>query len=70
MDYAELCHPDREFLVASIPRIKDDAMSWTIHRFQCPFLLLDLERKHVILVVLPVPGGFPELAVVHIWGDD
>lgn len=70
MDDTKLCHPDRELLVTSIPRVKDDAMPWAIHRFQSPFLLLDVERKHVVLIVLPVSGGFPEFTVVHIWGDD
>lgn len=70
MNNTELCHPNRELLVTSIPRIKDDAMSWAIHRLQGPLLLLDIEREHVVLVVLPVSGGFPEFAVVHIRRDD
>lgn len=70
MDDTELCHPDRELLVTSISRVKDDTMSRAIHRFQSPFLLLNIEREHVILVVLPVSGSFPEFTVVHIRGDD
>ena len=72
MDNTKLCHPDRELLVTSIPRIKDYAVSWAVHWLQRPFLLLDVERKHVVLVVLPVSRGFPEFAVIHIrrnnWG--
>ena len=70
MNDTELCHPDRELLVTSVPRVKDDAMSRTIHRFQCPFLLLDIECEHVVFVVLPVSGSFPEFAVVHIRRDN
>jgi len=45
-------------------------MPRTIHRFQSPLLLLYIKREHVVLVVLPVSGCFPEFAVVHIGRDD
>lgn len=67
---AKLRHSDREFFVASIPRIKNDTMARTIHRFQRPFLLLNVEREHVVFVVLPMSGSFPEFAVVHIRRDN
>ena len=70
MDDTELRHPDRQLLVTSIPRVKDDAMPRTIHRFQSPLLFLDIKCEHVVLVVLPVPGSFPEFAVVHVRRDD
>ena len=70
MDDTELCHPDRELLVTSVPRVEDDAMSWAVHWFQSPFLLVDIKREHVVFVVLPVPRGFPKFAVVHIRRDD
>ena len=66
MDNTKLCHPDRELLVTSIPRVKDETMPRAVHRFQGPLLLLDVEREHVVFVVLPVSGSFPEFAIVHI----
>ena len=70
VDDAELRHPDWELLVTSVPRVKDDTMPRTVHWFQSPLLLLDIEREHVLLVVLPVSRSFPEFAVVHIRRDD
>jgi len=70
MDNTELSHSDREFLVTAITRIEDQAMSGAVHGLQCPFLLLDIKGKHIVLVILPVSGSLPKLAVVHIWRDD
>ena len=70
MDNTKLGHPDRKLLVASIPRVKDDTMPGTIHRFQSPLLLLNIECEHVVLVVLPMSGSFPEFAIVHIRRDN
>ena len=54
MDDTELSHPNRQFLVTSISRVKDETVSRTVHGLERPFLLLDVEREHVIVVVLPV----------------
>mmetsp|Transcript_10181 Transcript_10181/g.25475 ORF Transcript_10181/g.25475 Transcript_10181/m.25475 type:complete len:200 (+) Transcript_10181:1221-1820(+) len=45
-------------------------MARAIHGLQEPFLPLDLEAVHVILVVLIMPGLFEELCRVDVWCDD
>ena len=52
---SKFSHPDRQLFITPVPGIKDKTVTWAIHRFQGPGLLLDIERKHVILVILPVP---------------
>lgn len=69
MQNSEFGHSDREFLVAAIPRIEDKTMPGAVHGFQAPFLLLNVKSEHVVFVVLPMAGGFPELAAEHIGGD-
>ena len=66
----ELSHTDRQLLVATITGVEDEAVSRAVHRLECPCLLLDIEGKHVILVVRPVTGGLPELRVVHVRGNN
>ena len=70
MDNTKFRHPDRELLVTPIPRVKDETMPRAVHRFQSPLLLLDIEREHVILVILPMSRSLPEFAIVHIRGDN
>ena len=66
----ELGHADRQLAVAAVARVEDEAVPRAVHRLEPPLLLLDVEREHVVLVVLPVPGRLPELRVIHVWGDD
>jgi hypothetical protein len=70
MDYAEFRHSDGQLLVAAVARVKDQAVARTVHGLERPFLLLDVEDEHVVFVILPMPRGLPELAVVHVWRDD
>lgn len=41
-------------------------MSRTVHGFEGKGLLLNLEREHVLTVVLPVARGLPQFAVVDV----
>jgi hypothetical protein len=45
-------------------------MARAIHGLESPLLLFDIKQEHVVFVILPVPGGFPKFAVVHIGRDD
>jgi hypothetical protein len=54
-------HPDRQFFVTPVPGVKDEAVTGAIHRLESPRLLLDVDYEHVVLVVLPVPRGLPQL---------
>jgi hypothetical protein len=70
VDDTKLGHPNGQFLVATISRVKDQAMTWAVHRLQSPLLLLNVKNKHVVLVVLPMPRGLPEFGVVHVGRDN
>jgi len=70
VDDTEFCHPDGQLLVAAISGVKNQAMTRTVHGLEGPLLLFDVECEHDLFVILPMTGGFPELAVVHVWGDD
>lgn len=70
VDDTKLRHPDREFFVASVPSVKDKTVTRTVHGLQRPLLLLDVENEHILLVVLPMAGRLPQLAVVHVGRDD
>lgn len=70
MNNTKLGHADRELLVRAVARVEDDAVAGAVHGLQRPLLLLDVEREHPVLVVLRVPGGFPDFVVVHVGGDD
>lgn len=41
-------------------------MTRAVHGLQSPLLLLNIQHEHIILVVLPVSGSLPELAVIHV----
>ena len=51
---AELGHADRQLLVRAVARVEDEAVARAVHRLERPLFLLDVEREHVVLVVLPV----------------
>lgn len=70
MDNTELGHADGQFLVAPISAVEDQTMPRTIHGLETPFLLFDVQDEHIVFVVLPVAGGFPEFGVEHVGGDD
>ena len=67
---AELGHAYRQLLVTAVTSVEDETVAGAVHRLERPFLLLNVEREHVVLVVLPVSGGFPQFGVVHVGGDD
>ena len=70
MDYTELGHADRQLLVTSISAVEDQAMTGAVHRLERPFFLIDIQGEHIVLVVLRMPGRFPQLGVIHVWRDD
>lgn len=53
--------------VTSLSVSKHQTVPRAVHRLESKCVFLNIESKHVVLVVLPVAGGFPELGVVHIW---
>jgi len=56
---SEFCHANWKFLVTSVSGVKNEAMTWAIHGFQCPLLFLYIKSEHIVLVVLPVTRGLP-----------
>lgn len=67
---AELSHTDGQLLVRAVARVENEAVAGAVHRLQSPLLLLDVEREHVVLVVLPVAGRLPQFRVVHVRRDN
>jgi hypothetical protein len=51
----KLGHPNRQLLVRSLSRVKDEGVTGTVHRLQGKLFLVDVELEHVFGVVLPVP---------------
>ena len=70
MDDTKLRHTDRKFLVATIARVKDQAMTWAVHRLETPLLLLNVEDKHIVFVILPMTRGLPKFAAEHVRRND
>ena len=66
----ELGHTDGKLLVTTVARVEDEAVTGAVHWLERPFVFLDVEGEHVVLVVLPVSGSLPELAVEHVGRDD
>jgi len=42
----------------------------TVHGLKTEMLLLNVKSEHILLVVIPVTRGLPELGVVHVGGDN
>jgi hypothetical protein len=70
MDDAEFRHSEGKLSVAPIPGPEDEAVSRAVHWLETPFLLLDVEGEHAVLVILPVTRLLPELAVEHVGRDN
>ena len=69
MDDAKFGHSDGQFFVTTITGIEDQAVTRTIHGFEGPFFFLNIQCEHVVFVILPVTGRFPELGIEHVGGD-
>jgi hypothetical protein len=69
MNDAEIGNPPRKFSIASFAMPKEQAVPRAVHWLEAIFILLHLERKHVFLVVLPMPTSFPKFRVIHVWCD-
>lgn len=44
-------------------------MTRTIHGLERPFFLLNVQGEHIIFIILPVTGCFPEFRVEHVRRD-
>jgi len=70
VEHAKVSEANRQLLVRALAVLEHKAVGWAVHRLEGPRLVLSFKRKHVILVVLPVTGCFPEFCVKNVWGDD
>lgn len=41
-------------------------LTWTVHWLQPKLLLLDIKTEHVLLVVVGVAGGLPQVKVIDV----
>ncbi|OAJ67231.1 hypothetical protein A0123_01827 [Gluconobacter cerinus] len=66
MARTELCHTQRQFTVRPQAMAEDLHMARAVHRLQSEgfVLILNLRDEHVLTVLVPVTGGFPE-GTVH-----
>jgi hypothetical protein len=70
VDDTELGHPDWKLFITAVSSVEDDTVTRAVHRFQRKLFFLDVECEHVVSVVLPMAGCFPEFTIVHVGGDD
>mmetsp|Transcript_17763 Transcript_17763/g.49244 ORF Transcript_17763/g.49244 Transcript_17763/m.49244 type:complete len:502 (-) Transcript_17763:893-2398(-) len=63
-------HSHGQLAVGAWLAVEDDTVARAIHRFQEPFLALDLEAVHVVFVVLVVPGALEDIRGVDVRRDD
>lgn len=45
-------------------------MPWAIHGLKGESVLVDVKGEHVLTVMLPVSRSIPELAAIHVGGQD
>ena len=62
--------PDGEVTIRSNGATKHETMAGTVHWFHGPFLTLDLEGEHIVLVVQSVTGLVPEIEIENVRCDD
>jgi len=60
---AELTVSQREIAVAAHVRLEDQHVARTVHRLERVFALFRFGREHVVAVVVPVAGLFPQALV-------
>jgi hypothetical protein len=56
---------NREILVAANLAPVDQEVAGAVHRLQAHLLLVAFHEKHVLSIVLPVPGRLPQRSVEH-----
>lgn len=70
MKNTKISETNRKLTVTSFLVAKHQTMAGTIHRLQGKLFLVNLETKHVFLVLLSVAGLIPELQVEHVGCND
>lgn len=70
MEDTELGETEGKLLVRAVTRVEEDTVSRAVHGLESEGVVLDLEREHVLGVVLPVSRGLPELRVEHVGRAD
>ena len=70
VENTEIGKAERQLTVRTLTDTKHQAVSRAVHGLESKSILLNIEREHVLLVVLPVSRGVPQLDVVHVGGHD
>ena len=63
MDQAEFSHAHREVAVTVDIALIDQDAAWAVHRFDGIRLIIDGCKIHIVAVMIPVTGLFPEMTV-------
>lgn len=66
----EIGETERELTVRTLTNTEHQAVSRTVHGLESKGILLNGEREHVLLVVLPMSRSVPQLDVIHIGRHD
>ena len=67
---AEVCHAERQLAVGPGAAVEHEAVARAVHGLEAKLLLLDVDRKHVLLVVVRVAADLPQVKVVHVGRHD
>jgi hypothetical protein len=70
VENTEVTKPDGQLSVGSDGVVEHQAMARAVHRLHAETAVLNLEQIDVVLVVLVMARGLPELEVEHVGGND
>ena len=63
MDETEFAHADGQFSVTVKRIFVNEDRAGAVHRFDGVIGFVDLREVHIILIMIPMPGLFPQTAV-------
>ena len=63
---AKLSQTQRKLAVALEPLIEYLYVTWAVHRLNCVIATFRLSGEHVVSVIAPVPGFFPQHTINHL----
>ena len=63
---AKFTHAQRQFTVAFNALLEDQNVPWAVHRLEREVVLFALGREHVVTLLVPVAGFFPERTIQNL----
>ena len=65
MHLAKLAHAQRQILIGMQRAVIDKHCARAVHRLDGKFTIIDHRRIHIVLIVIPVAAGLPQLLAHH-----